>query len=119
MTAILKSYNALTGEELKRTILREVERALDNAGINSPAITFPLASWSWHLDIFQREGDGETKREIGEEPERHITAGTPIPADAPERTVKALTGGSKRFKHHPPAPTEVREAEGLKMPEEG
>lgn len=118
MTATLKSYNALTGAELKTTILREVERALDNAGISSNAITYPLASWSWHLDLFQREGEGEKKREMGEQPERHITAGTPVPVDAPEQTVKALTGGSKRFKRQPPAPTEVREAEGLAMPEE-
>ena len=40
-----KIYNALTGAELKATILAEVERELDHAGINSVGVTYPMASW--------------------------------------------------------------------------
>ena len=34
-----------------------------------------------------------------------------------DRMSRALRGGSKRFKNHPPSPTEVREAENLPLPE--
>lgn len=140
-----KVYNALTGEELKKVILSEVERALVNADISGHGITYPMASWSWSLTILQQAGDT---------PEHHVEAGNPDlkvetppsasekstnlchcgrPLRHPGRHAKApvnqdeqvnpsekeiiLTGGSERFQHEPPSPTEVRQAEKLPLPE--
>jgi len=64
-----KQYNALTGAELKTVIVKEVERAIDRAGINSIAVTYPLASWSWTLRIIQQDSTGTLKADV---PEREI-----------------------------------------------
>jgi len=107
-----KHYNALTGSELRETVLNEVGRALDNAGLNSSSITYPNTTWCWSLDIFQPMADTE---------KRTIKTGFPDSDPAvlakDGELIKALGGGSKRFKHQPPSPTEVRETENLPIPE--
>jgi nucleotide-binding universal stress UspA family protein len=114
-----KQYNALTGLELRTTIIREVERSLDNAGINEMAITYPNASWSWTLTLCQRDEQGITS----DTPERVIRAGTPTEVieaameNDPQLLVKSLMGGSKRFGAQPPSPTTVRKSEDFKIPE--
>jgi hypothetical protein len=107
-----KIYNALTGLELKKTILREVERELDHAGINSAAITFPAASWSWSLTIRQMDADGVP---MGDKAERTVKAGDE--ESVASKVVNAMRGGSKRFRHNPPSPTEVRVSEEFDLPE--
>jgi hypothetical protein len=121
MNSFGKSYNALTGAEIKATILREIERALDNAGVNSCALTYPLASWSWTLTLCQKDSSGNTMADI---PERTLTAGEPLAsvkaeaAENPaEKILRAISGGSKRFGQQPPSPTKVRETEKLPLPE--
>lgn len=112
MISTSRAYNALTGQEIKKAILSEVEQALDRAGLVSAGITYPGASWSWSLDIRQKDMEG---RPVGDTPERHIEAGAePSKTD---KLISALTGGSKRFRHNPPSPTEVRQTEGLPVPE--
>lgn len=116
-----RAYNALTGAELKQVIMSEVERSLDNAGINSVAVTYPLASWSWSLTILQQDGQGVMK---GDTPERTLTAGEPQQVEedladdsSANKILAALSSGSKRFRHQPPSPSEVRDAEKLPQPE--
>jgi hypothetical protein len=104
-------YNALTGAELKQVILREVERELDHAGINTAGVTYPMASWQWSLTLRQIDPDGNP---VADTPERNLEAGD---ASDVGKVVNALRGGSKRFKHKPPSPTEVRVAEKLPLPE--
>lgn len=112
MISTSKAYNALTGAELKQTILDEVERALDKANINSAGISYPGVSWSWSLTVRQRDNDG---RPMGEAPERQVKAGTEPKAG--DVAVEELKGSSKRFRHDPPSPTEVRQSQGLPVPE--
>ena len=112
MISTSRAYNALTGAELKQTILAEVERALDKANINSAGISYPGVSWSWSLTVRQRDNDG---RPMGEDPERKIEAGKP--SGSSDIAVEELKGGSKRFRHDPPSPTEVRQSQGLPVPE--
>lgn len=112
MISTSRAYNALTGLELKKTILSEVEKALDRAGIDSQAMSYPGVSWSWSLTVRQRDNDG---RPMGESPERQVKAGTEPKAG--DVAVEELKGGSKRFRHDPPSPTEVRQQEGLPVPE--
>lgn len=110
-----KAYNALTGVELRAAILNEVGRALDRAGLDSAALTYPSVSWSWDLKIWQRDTEGEPVSDV---PERYVKAGelaSKISSGA-QNIIAALSGGSKRFKNQPPTPTEVREAEGLEKP---
>jgi hypothetical protein len=61
-----RQYNALTGAELKTVIVKEVERAIDRAGINSIGVTYPLASWSWNLRIVQQDSTGTLKADVQE-----------------------------------------------------
>lgn len=105
-----KIYNALTGAELKATILAEVERELDHAGINSVGVTYPMASWQWTLTIRQVDAEGQP---VADTSERNLEAGKAVAG----KVVNALHGSSKRFKHKPPSPTEVRLAEKLPLPE--
>jgi hypothetical protein len=67
-----RPYNALTGKELKTVIVKELERALDRAGINSVGVTYPMASWSWTLHLKQIDPQtGQT----ADTPERDIETG--------------------------------------------
>ncbi len=106
-----RAYNALTGAELKQAILNEVSRALDNVGFNSPAVTYPGASWAWRLDIYQKDSEGKP---LGETPERHVEAGA---ADPRNKLANSLLGGSKRYQDDPPSPTKVRQQNDLPLPE--
>jgi len=104
-----KGYNALTGEEIKKVILAEVERSLDASDMNSPAITYPMVGWHWKLSIFQKAG--ETR-------EREISAGNPkaeevVASEGVDETPIEIEGGTERFKNNPPSPSEVRQAENL------
>jgi hypothetical protein len=112
MISVGRGYNALTGAELKQAILNEVSRALDNAGINSPAVTYPQCSWSWSLHLRQQDSKGEPASET---PERKIEAGSSLSVG--EKLMNVLGGGSKRYQHNPPSPTEVRQEEKLPLPE--
>ena len=143
-----RHYNALTAAELLVVIPNEVKQALEKAIGCSPAITYPLASWSWTLTL--KQNDPQTGQN-GDTPERIITAGEPEvieqtkkdltekyrseiaeeralsanefethleAAESPaDKILRSLRGGSNRFKNRPPSPTEVREAEGLPLPE--
>lgn len=118
------AYNALTGAELKKIILAEVERELDNAGIEGVGRTFPMVSWHWQLKLVQRDAQGIPVTDFGD---REIEAGDPeLPAviekaatdaEPADKVLNALRGSSKRFKHQPPSPTEVRTTEKLPQPE--
>jgi len=115
MIVTSRAYHALTGLELRQAILNEVTRALDKAGIDSVATTYPGVTWSWSLSIFQKDAEGKP---LGEQPERHLEAGiSPQEKSSLGKLIKALGGGSSRFQHDPPAPSEVREAEKLPRPE--
>ena len=110
-----RAYHALTGIELRQAIVNEVTRALDKAGIDSVAITYPGVTWSWSLSLFQKDAEGKP---LGEQPELHLDAGiSPQEKSSLGKLIKALGGGSSRFKNDPPAPSEVREEEGLARPE--
>jgi hypothetical protein len=111
-----RQYNAPTGYEMKTIILREIGRALDAADIRDIARTFPLAEWSWDLTITQKNKDGKIADDT------IVYAGTPfmdlaIKESKGEVSLKIVSGGSQRFKNHPPSPTEIREAEKLPLPE--
>lgn len=112
MISTSRPYHALTGVELKQAILNEVGRALDNAGINSPSITYPQCTWSWSLHVNQKDAEGKS---LSDTPERDIKAGTP--GGTIGKLINALGGGSKRFQNDPPSPTEVRVTEKLPLPE--
>ncbi len=142
MSNTVRPYNALTAAELLVVIPAEVKRALEKVIGSSPAITYPLASWSWTLTLLQQ--DHKTGA-AADTPERVITAGEPEviqeakdediknfqaqlelaktddtiqPGENPgDNLIRSLTGGSKRFPNKPPSPTQVREAEGLPIPE--
>lgn len=116
MPTASKAFNGPTGAELIITIPNEVKRALDRAGINSPAITYPNVRWSWEFRMWQYDVDDNPTADT---PDRELKAGEPM-ADSEtlgQRILVALSGGSKRFKHQPPSPTEIREAENLPKPE--
>ena len=51
MVDIVSPYNALNGYELKKIVLREVERAIDNSGVFHISRTFPVVDWNWTLTI--------------------------------------------------------------------
>ena len=108
-----RAYNALSGDELRKTILAEVDRAITNAGIEGVGITFPNAMWHWSLtlsthqmQIEQREAQaGVTEELVIKDSKRK------------DRELTQLEDGSERFSTNPPSPTEIRRAEGLPIPE--
>jgi hypothetical protein len=108
-------YNALTGAELKVIIMREIERAIDNAGINSIAITYPEVCWAWGLSVLQNTG--ETLERIVKAGDSILDLDSRARSEPDKVRLVSVQGDSSRFKHNPPSPTEVRESEDLPLPE--
>lgn len=115
--ATAKAYNALTMDEFRAVVLKEIEQSLIDKGFSGVATTLPAAKWEWSLKVYAERDPSEVKVE-----RRHIYGSDEhLPKEA-----KTMIGGSWRFtkdkaepleKRSSPSPTEVREDAGLKKPE--
>ena len=116
MAATAKSYNALTFDEFRLVVLREVDRAMIEGGFQGIAQTLPGARWEWALNI-------ESSRDPGS---ATVTAhGSHGELEGKPETQK-IEGGSHRFtgdkaktlkERLGAIPSLVREDAGLPKPE--
>lgn len=87
MAATAKSYNALTFDEFRTVVLKEIDRAMIASGFEGVAQTLPGARWEWTLRI-------ESQRDPGS---ATVTAqGSQGQIDGKLETQK-IEGGSHRF----------------------
>jgi hypothetical protein len=88
---ILRPFNALSGQEVKKRILTEIERQLDADYRFRVNVTYPLISWRWKLAATVYPGEpANWEVNVGPVNTRH--AESPMPdADAP--TVEIDLGG--------------------------
>ena len=116
MAATAKSYNALTFDEFRTVVLKEIDRAMISGGFEGIAQTLPGARWEWTLRIeSQRDPSSAT-----------VTAqGTHGELQGKTETQK-LEGGSFRFtgdkaeplkKRIGAIPSQVRDDANLPKPE--
>ncbi|MFH1741008.1 MAG: hypothetical protein ABIH23_18555 [bacterium] len=110
MVDIVSPYNALNGHELKKIVLREVERAMDNSGIFHISRTFPVVDWNWTLKI-KAYPQEPAEDEVGVS--RHEAVG-PVP-DHGQSVEEELKGGREEV-GKAVAPNAVRTEEDLPVP---
>ena len=107
---IVSPYNALNGQELKKIVLAEVERAIDNSGLFHISRTFPVVDWSWNLKI-KAYPQEPAEEEIGLSRREAVA---PVP-DHGQTVEEELKGGREEV-GKAVAPDAVRTEEKLPVP---
>jgi hypothetical protein len=83
MATAIRPFQAITGLELKKIILAQIEREMDNDCRFRNSVTYPRLTWAWALNVKYHPGEpGEFNIEVSKD---FISPGAPEPkTDAKE-----------------------------------
>ncbi len=113
MPPTTRLFNALNGQELKKIIMQQVEKAIDEDFHFRRHLTYPIVSFDWKLVVSAYPLQPPEFRVAAEHDVVAAPEGEEIPVPAPEQIGTFELGDSSKIE----APDAAREASGQAVPE--
>jgi hypothetical protein len=106
-------YNALSGDEVKQLILKEIEQAFDQVADFRPSVAFPVVRWNFTcaLSVYPRDPQDIAIQKVG----AHVSTDA-TPEEMTNTTDVILEGQNAVGAQGMLAPDQAREEAGLPVP---